>query len=405
MSWNDKLDNIKFSIKTGDGKEYFPLLIITEKSLDFNTNTYDFINVPKSLVERKQPKSSKYPLKFYFQGADCIEQSEAFEQSAKDNRYWTVTHPFYGVVKGQPISMSRNDSSFNTTEINVDFWESIVFDFPKSNLSIQDNTLVRNESVMGAATSSYSSRVKPQARDIQENKQSNLVVAKSFENVQTAETNVDYQNKLAKAQKSSNNLLANPNIAILDAQALLSGPSLYDVELKPRINAYITAFKSLIKIFKTPADKLFFESQGASALSNLCLTSVNYQFGVDYLTVSDVESVVSSISENYALYVSLLDENSTSNYTVENSYQPYPVLQSELYDLVMYTISNLYQLAFEAQQERIVYLEKDSNLILLTHKYLGKATDENIMLFKTINNISMNENFKLKKGRKIKYYV
>jgi len=62
MSWKSKLDNIKFSIKTGDGKEYFPLWKSTEKTKEYNTSSYDFIDVEKSLVERKKPKSSKYPL-------------------------------------------------------------------------------------------------------------------------------------------------------------------------------------------------------------------------------------------------------------------------------------------------------------------------------------------------------
>lgn len=166
MSWKNKIENTKFSIKTGDGKEYFPLWKPGEKSKDFNTSTFDFIDVSKSLVERKKPKSSKYPLTFWFQGDDCIEQSEAFEQSANDNRYWTVTHPYYGIIKGQPLSISRNDANFNITEINVDFWETIVFDFPKSNLSIQDNTLVRKEEIFKISSEVYSAKPVFETKDI-----------------------------------------------------------------------------------------------------------------------------------------------------------------------------------------------------------------------------------------------
>jgi len=106
MSWQDKLQNIQFSIKTGDGKEWFPLFKTGEKSKEFNTSIYDFIDVPKSLVERKQPKSSKYPLTFWFDGENHIETAEEFERSANDNRYWTITHPYYGTIKGQPLSIN-----------------------------------------------------------------------------------------------------------------------------------------------------------------------------------------------------------------------------------------------------------------------------------------------------------
>ena len=405
MSWINKIENVKFSIKTGDGKEFFPLWKPGEKSIEYNTSSFDFIDVEKSLVERKKPKSGKYPLTFWFQGDDNIEQAQEFEDSAKDNRYWTVTHPFYGSIKGQPLSISRNDSNYNITEITVDFWETIVFDYPKSNLSVQDNTLVKRDSIMSNSVLSYSSKNVQKTEDIQKNKESNALVAKSFETIQSDETNVDYQNSLAKAQKSSENLLTNPNQAILDSQSLLSGPSFYDVQVLPRVNAYKTAFNTLFRGFNSVADKLFFESQGATCLANLCNASVNYDYETDYKIISDVNYVSDIILELYNNYLILVDGASVSNYDIDNNYQPNPVVQSELHDLVMFTIANLFDLAFDAQQERVVYLPKDSNLVLLTHKYMGLANDENMQRFREINNIKLKELFRIKKGRKIKYYV
>lgn len=405
MSWLDKIENIQFSIKTGDGNEFLPLWKSGEKSLDFNTNTYDFIDVPKSLVTRKQPKSSKYPLTFWFQGSDCIEQAERFEQSAKDNRYWTVTHPYYGIIKGQPISISRNDANYNISEITVDFWETIIFDFPKSNLSIQDNTLVKRDTIQVNAAESYSNRAKPQTKDIQKVKDSNLTTAKQFETLQNDETNIDYQNNISRAIKSANALLVNPSQAILDSQNIVSQSALLDIDLNARINAYKNAFKTLKLVFESITDKLFFESQGATILSNLCLTATNYQFGVDYVTVPEIENTSTLILSLYDDYLSTVDSNITSVYDVDNNYQPYAVLQNDLYNLVMFTVSNLYSLAFEAQQERIVIVEKDTNIVLLCHRYYGIANDENLETFRTINNIRLNENFKIKKGRSIKYYV
>jgi len=405
MSWINRIENIKFSIKTGDGKEFFPLWKPGEKSIEYNTSSFDFIDVEKSLVERKKPKSGKYPLTFWFQGDDNIEQAQEFEDSAKDNRYWTVTHPFYGVIKGQPLSLSRNDANYNVTEITVDFWESIVFDYPKSNLSIQDNTLVKRDSVMENSALAYSSKKAQTSEDIQKNKESNALISKSFETIQSDETNVDYQNALAKAQKSAENLLTNPNQAILDAQVLLSGPSFYDVQVLPRVNAYKTAFNTLFRGFNSVADKVFFESQGATCLSNLCNTAVVFDFETDYTIVSEVDYVSSTILELYNYYLDLIDGAGTSAYDIDNPYQPDAVVQSELHDLVMFTISNLFDLAFDAQQERIVYLPKDSNLVLITHKYMGLASDENMQRFREINNIKLKELFRIKKGRKIKYYV
>ena len=185
----------------------------------------------------------------------------------------------------------------------------------------------------------------------------------------------------------------------------MSGPSFYDVQVLPRVNAYKTAFNTLFRGFDRVADKLFFESQGATCLANLCNASVNYNFETDYTIVSDVDYVSTTVLVLYNNYLDLIDGASTSNYDIDNGYQPNAVVQSELHDLVMFTIANLFDLAFDAQQERIVYLPKDSNLVLLTHKYFGLANDENMQRFRDINNIKLKELFRIKKGRQIKYYV
>ena len=80
--------------------------------------------------------------------------------------------------------------------------------------------------------------------------------------------------------------------------------------------------------------------------------------------------------------------------------------QSVLNTLILEAVYSLYDLAFDAKQEREVVLDKDSNLIILTHKYMGlDENDENINTFRKINNIKNKSLFIIRKGRKIKYYI
>ena len=77
-----------------------------------------------------------------------------------------------------------------------------------------------------------------------------------------------------------------------------------------------------------------------------------------------------------------------------------------LNEIVNKTLYNLFDFAFKAKQERTVEIEKDSNLIVLTHKYLGlDENDENIEIFRKMNNISNRNIFGVKKGTVIKYLV
>ena len=79
MTWEERVKNITFSIKTGDGKLYFPLFKQnTESEKEYNTSTFEFIKVYGTLVDRKMPQGRKFNLVFYFTGADCITDSENF---------------------------------------------------------------------------------------------------------------------------------------------------------------------------------------------------------------------------------------------------------------------------------------------------------------------------------------
>ena len=101
-----------------------------------------------------------------------------------------------------------------------------------------------------------------------------------------------------------------------------------------------------------------------------------------------------------------VDNAQVSRYDTVNEWSPNVSLQQALYDLFTESIASLYQLAFGAKQERIVEVMEDSNLFLLTHRYMGlDVEDKNLELFRNINNIKNDELFKVKKGRKIKYFV
>lgn len=405
MSWQNNLENIVFTIKTGDGKTFTPLWKDSEKSKEYNHTIYDFIDVDKSFVDRKKPKSGKYPLTFWFQGENCIELSNEFEASADDPRAWEITHPFYGTIKGQPISLSRNDRNYNVTEISVDFWESIGEDYPNSKVSIIDETSNKKTLVEENAAISYSANNIFKSSDITKNKDANNLTNSSFNNKLEGDDFADYQVIYSSAQKSNDDLLSNPSLAISNSQKLLSFPSTVILPVKEKLNSYLNAYNNLKTVLTSVADKLFFESQAGTCIANYCNASVNY-LPTDYTIRTEVEEAVSQLLEIYNDYILILDNASVSIYNVGNTYQPDVDVQTSLYNLVMFTISNLYNLAFSAKQERIVIIKKDSNLILLTHQYLGlDANDENIEKFRQINNIKLDELFNIKKDRTIKYYV
>jgi hypothetical protein len=402
MNWEEKI-NIRFSIETGDGKVFYPLYKGGEKEREFNTSSFEFINVYGTLVDRKRPAGAKFPLVFYFEGANNIDKADEFESSCEDPRQWIVNHPFYGEIKGQPMSIKRDDSYLNITEITVPFWESISPDYPFSNFSTKDNTREQHRTTMYAF--SLSADNKELYRPIDKTKQTEIlgVMGSELKAVQDNNTYADFQNAFNEGLKAIDNLLEQPLSAIQSVQNFLDLPSTYERAIQGRVASYESIYWRLKQSIKTVADKKYFESMAGTILSLISVTAVT-PFGGDYLLVSDVEKMVEKINNLYSDYKKTLDDLSVSVYNVKNTFIPDANAQKELNLLVNYVLSNLYVLSFGSKKERIIVVPKNTNVILLVHRYMGlDADDANIETFIKMNEISFNELFQIKKGREIKF--
>lgn len=403
MSWKERLENIKFKITTGDGKTFTPLWRTGEKSKEFNISKYDFINLENSLIDRKKPQSNLYPLTFYFQGEDNIEQANAFEISANDSRFWTIEHPFYGTIKGQPTNLKRNDDFYNVTEVTVDFWESISGDFPESEISVNDEVRARVNSVNQLSAAFFVENSQPATADIDTIKNNVTLMSSKFK--PDAASFNDYQNLVKKALVSADNLVTNTSTAFTDVQQAINAPAEFATFALTKINSYVDAYNVLKQSIGNLFSKYNFESQSANLISSVCIACIN-PLEDEYITRNDIESVNATLISLYEDYLETLDNNQVSIYDIENNWSPSVQIQSALMDLVFYTSASLFLLGFNARQERTVELTQDTNLILLTHKYLGlDAQDRNIEIFRKRNNIKNNELYKIRQGRTIKYFV
>lgn len=401
MTWEQQIQT-PFIIQTGDGRKYEVLWRGAEKEKEYNTSSFEFINVYGTLVDRKQPQGGKFNLVFWFQGADNIEQADNFETSCDDPRQWTITHPFYGTLKGQPLSIKRDDSSLNITEITVPFWESISPNYPFVNFSKKDNTMNQHTKCFHVLLESATS-TKFTPLDIQKQQLNLSKFGAELDKVQDSSTYADFQNALNSGLKAIDNLLANPINAIQTVQNFLDLPATYEQALKGRVASYENIYWRLKDSIETVTDKKYFEGMAGTVLSVISAALVNPIFG-DYVTVSDVENMLGRLRVLHNDYKQTLDLLSVDIYDVNNAYVPNAEAQLELDTLIIYVISNLYQFSLGTKRERIVVTKKDTNIILLTHRYLGlDEEDANIDKMIKLNDIRFNELFSIKKGREIKY--
>ena len=330
MTWEERINNIPLEIKTGDGKTYFPLFKSTdsEKTKEFNTSSFEFINVYGTLVDRKKPKGGKFPLVFYFEGADNITQADNFENSSDDPRPWEVNHPFYGRIVGQPLSIARKDNYLNSTEINIDFWETIEIEYPTRNYSIKDNTREKHNAVYLAAAVSYIKNAPFTSADISKNKVNILTIAGNAKKLNDNSTYADFQNALNKGLKAIDNLLEGPLAAIESIQKFLDLPSRYEKAVEGRVASYLGTYERLKYSIDSLIDKKYFESIGASTIASMADAMVNPLF-YDYVLIADIEKMYTKLNDTYEDYKKVLDQNKVSIYDIKNNCNPDATVQQE----------------------------------------------------------------------------
>lgn len=403
MSWKQNLQDNVFTITTGDGTTYTPLWRGAEKSVDFNATKFDFINVNGSFIDRKLPQSPNYPLVFWIQGDDYLDVAREFEQSAENPNPWTVNHPYYGVINGQPLSIQRSDQNQNVVEFVVDFWLSVDDDFPAEEISIQDEVRSKAENVNSLSTANYIENANPQTSDIAQVRESVAISGSRF----TPDSNNfnEYRRITQTALSSVDELATNTAIAITNATLVISAPAQFDRSVRSKINSYKNAYENLKNDITNKHSKFFFETQGASVISGLSDSVVNPQEG-DYVTRNDVIFANNELIAIYQDYVETLDSIQIGIQDIQNNWLPNSSVQQALIDLVTFASQSLFILSFDARQERTFITDSDTNLIVLTHRFLGlDANDENIEIFKRINQIQLNEIYRIRKGRQIRYFV
>lgn len=245
MSWIDRIENVVFTITTGEGSRFAPLWKSGETSKEFNQTAFDFIDKDGSFIDRKKVKARKFPLTFWFQGDDNIEQADAFDKAAVDNRAWLVTHPYYGDITCQPLSLTRSDPFYNVTEITCEVWETITLNLPVARVALPELTAARFTSFSNAASIDYASKTLPKPVDVSKATESTQKLSAIITPILDGTTYAEYQAKKNTMISAVDNLIAAPITAVQTIHEVEKAPAEFSLAMKTRQQTLLSIYKSM----------------------------------------------------------------------------------------------------------------------------------------------------------------
>jgi hypothetical protein len=412
MSWLQNA-NKDYTIITGDGKKYIVNWLNARVATEFNTAQFNFVNTQGTLVRRSQIMGAVYDIEIYFVGEDNLTRAKDFRDSSANKNAWTVNHPMYGAIYVQPLSLSYDDSSFNTTRITGQIMETNedrVRDL-LTNVSPVDTIQLKKFDTDFAFAQSYAIDVAPPITADVSAMQFNVTTA---ERLQLAFATISEDAELVRNTYSDvnaqiDNGFANAFSAVAGVQRMLSLPVIFVNSIFNRIDFLqrtAQALYSSITSLKVPHLKKLYENNVSALITSICAASVTNVTATDYPNRNSVVQIITILADTYNDYILNLDTLQTETGDTPDSYIPNFDSLNLLGDIVSYTISNLFIIASNAKQERTLTLSRDNNVINIAFEIYGLLEDDStITQIVNDNNIGLSEIMQLKKGRKIIYYV
>lgn len=408
MSWIEKIQS-DLIIQTGDGKKFKPLWMNATKELSFNVAEFEFPEVEGTLVKKSKVKGRKYNLELYFQGADHLTIAEDFENSSKDPRPWLMLHPFYGSIRVQPSSLLFDNSDLNVSKIVGVVTETILDEYPKGQESPIDKIANDAEVCNETFANKYAAEVSPEARDISYMKAyTEKFSAISKQIIKGSEMVNEYSNSFNVALGAINTATAGPLMAMRSIQNTIKAPARFENNVKDRFDTLRSEFdllRSLVSVNASRHEKYFYQTSGGAVLSSMAVALSTPNPG-DFVIRETVSDFAQKFLDAYNIFVSDLDLMQSVNGGIANGFTPDFESMHNLISLVNYTLSNLFNIASEAKQERIVILEKDSNWVLLAHRFYGLQTGDSVI--QTLidqNGLGLDSILIVRKNTQIKYFI
>ena len=383
MSWKDRLQEIPYTIVTGDGKEWFPQFTKSIVELTFNTRDFLYVDERGTYVKRKEAQGESFPIEFLFEGDDHVETFLAFKESSKDNRSWTLKSPYFDDIIVQPISL-RFENVYNITTVTGQVKETLPVQLPEDQLDltndIEESIVAVNNNVISSVQPSSVANTKTSINAIETN-------YNSLPN--TNEQVTALKDKVRECVNFATSVLEKPVQFNDSVKALIRFPLDVENETKTSLLNCQNAINDLVLLAST--DPGLFDLHSTVLLTSSMELAIKGNYNTRQEVVDSQNILVSMYETQRDAFES-------------NVYEPNNIAGFDLSVILAKTLGRLNEIAFNAKQERSIIAEYDASPIIFCHRFYG-TSDKNLERFIRENNLTLDEHIQIKQGRELVYYV
>lgn len=404
MSWQDDEQAYKLiPVTTGDGKTYDLKMRFKGGSIDPLTASYNYAGKVGTKPKRNSCASPVYDFLFYV----YQDQWKSFINSISDpSGEWLVKHPLYGDLKGQPTSLSWDNTYQGDVEFNIQFQESISDDTPSVLIDYKSRILTKNVFI-GDITVTAFAPIVPSVEEIG-------VLTKfvdDLEEIYQGVLNSEYLNAFYDIRQVLTDTVFDALRFMDIVNTILNIGSVLSLDgilypLKQRFDLITQQNDVINNVDENTATlssdgnrstviALFKELAGASNMGAIAVSvstpseSQNDVSGFDVTDVSDaanepdykykkdVDSTIEQTNQLLNDYVETLDSIDIEGQGFIK-YSPDDTLSTEANNIILLSIQEIKEVSSGAKEESIHFTKKDTVPEILAFELYGSASEENV---------------------------
>jgi len=381
-----------------------------QRTIQKRTTTFEFNGIDGKFVQDNGHDEGVYPLMCYFTGDDHDRIATAFEGLLTERGRGKLEHPMYGTIDVVPTgTIERQNlmvSAANQTTIMVTF-SSTLADIYQQFATVPKSKITQtNEGFDIAAAAQFESDVDlsdpvsqaKMASDVLQVLQDSAQTIRNISNG-IASAQRDYDNQARKITQSIDTLVTAPANLASQIIELIKSPARTIADIESKLAGY--------EFFSRDRENQLSDvkDNNAVALNNLVflsatnasVVSANSQDFVNRPDALETALNVNRISDSNSAILDALFVD-TGFIDTGGMYQASQKAVSQI-------IGKLVSDSFDLLVERIVYLQRDRNMVDVCSQFYGEVTDQALQRFIDTNRIGGEEMYILKRGRKISYYA
>lgn len=389
--------------------------------VDKRAAAFQFPGVDGTYLQDNGQSERRFPLRCIFTGADCDQESEAFEALLLERGSGKLEHPLYGKKNVVPYgTITRRDdlrSGANQSVIEVTFWSTLGAVYPSSGFSAKGALLQK----LGSTTEKVADTFKKAAKLDTEARRASaqLSVREALRNVQASLGRVAAVTDSVEREFRQLQSEINFGLDVLIGDPLLLARKLINLTTLParalagilsRLESYANLLDRMVdSSVSSPADETLIPAIRVRRQNEFQIASLVASASVQGSVTSVTENTFSAKPEALAAAEEILaqaealstwSDQRNADLTLIDEGEGYQALQ----ETVALAVGFLVEISFTLVPERVIVLDRPRNIVELAAEIYGSIDDRLDFLIST-NKLTGSGIIELRRGQRIVYYA